>query len=121
MNALKDLKNAGKISEKLFSDLKPIGSQPPRLYGLAKVHKTDTPLRPIVSMPGSPYQRVAKKVAEWLSSVPECRINTSTEKVSAIVQSASLPPDKSLVSFDVVSLYTNVPVKESIQDQLTLV
>ena len=110
-----DLKRKGKISEELFSELRPTGSQPPRLYGLAKVHKDGTPLRPIVSMPGSAYQRVAKKVAAWLSLVPECRINTSTEKVAKQIQNMHLPPDECLVSFDIVSLYTNVPVKESIR------
>ena len=66
-------------------------------------------------MPGSAYQQVAKQVAAWLSLVPECGINTSTEKVSAQIKSQKLQPDECLVSFDVVSLYTNVPVKESIQ------
>ena len=115
VNVLNDLKKNGHISEKLYNKLKPTGSQPPRLYGLAKVHKEGTPLRPIVSMPGSAYQQVAKQVAAWLSLVPECGINTSTEKVSAQIKSQKLQPDECLVSFDVVSLYTNVPVKESIQ------
>ena len=88
---------------------------PSKLYGLAKVHKDGTPLRPIVSMPGSAYQNVAKKVAGWLSLVPQCRINTSTEKVTAQLQDMSLTTEESLISFDVTSLYTNVPVKESIQ------
>ena len=112
---LSDLKKKGKISDKLFSELKPVGSQAPRLYGLAKVHKVETPLRPIVSMPGSPYQRVAKQVAAWLSLVPECNINTSTDKVAKQLQSTVLSEDETLISFDVTSLYTNVPVKESIQ------
>ena len=62
VNVLTQLKRDGKISESLFEELKPVGSQPPRLYGLAKVHKKDTPLRPIVSMPGSAYYKVAKKL-----------------------------------------------------------
>ena len=47
VSMLKKLKDQKKISESLFKKLKPIGSQPARLYGLAKVHKTDTPLRPV--------------------------------------------------------------------------
>ena len=38
---LKSLKNDNKISESLFLKMKPIGSQPARLYGLAKIHKPD--------------------------------------------------------------------------------
>ena len=66
-------------------------------------------------MPGSAYYKVAKKVAEWLALVPQCRINTSTEKISKQLQSMSLSEEESLISFDVTALYTNVPVKESIQ------
>ena len=39
IETLKQLRKDNKISENLFNKLKPIGSQPPRLYGLAKVHK----------------------------------------------------------------------------------
>ena len=112
---LNKMKKDGKISEKLFDELKPVGSQAPRLYGLAKVHKEGTPLRPIVSMPGSAYQPVAKKVAFWLSHVPECKINTSSDKIAKQLSTTKLSENQSLISFDVVSLYTNVPVKESIK------
>ena len=36
-----------------------------RLYGEAKVHKKNIPLGPLLSMPGSAYHKVTKKVAEW--------------------------------------------------------
>ena len=45
----------------MYDRLRPIGSQPPRLYGLAKVHKTNTPMRPVLSMPGSAYNEIAKQ------------------------------------------------------------
>ena len=88
--------------------------RPARLYGLAKVHKTGVPVRP-VSMPGSCYYQTAEQVARWLSVVDECKINSSTEKISEKIKSATLEDDEELVSFDVVSLYTNVPVLETIQ------
>ena len=115
VEVLNNLKKEGKISEDLFKELKPTGSQAPRLYGLAKVHKDGTPLRPIVAFPGSAYEPVAKKIAHWLSFVPECRINTSSDKIAKELSSNKLSDNQSLISFDVVSLYTNVPVKESIK------
>ena len=69
----------------------------------------------VVSMPGSAYQQVAKQVAAWLSVVPECKINTSTSKVTQKLKNTSLSPDECLISFDVTSLYTNVPVNEAIE------
>ena len=78
---LQDLKKSGAIDKTLYKELYPTGTQAPRLYGLAKIHKEDTPMRPVLSMPGSAYHTVGKKIAEWLSYVPECKINTSTKKM----------------------------------------
>ena len=111
---LKDLKEKGEIGDFLFNKMKPIGSQPPRLYGLAKVHKTNTPVRPVLSMPGSAYYGIAKQVAFWLSHVPECNINSSTKIVCDSLNTIHLADNETLVSFDVSSLYTNVPVIEAI-------
>ncbi|XP_066929990.1 uncharacterized protein [Clytia hemisphaerica] len=111
---LKSLLSENKISEKLFDDIKPIGSQPPRLYGLAKIHKPLIPLRPVLSMPGSAYYKIAKKVADWLSVVEECQINTSSQSLSQSLKEITLENDEEMISFDVVSLYTNVPVDEAI-------
>ena len=70
-NILKRLKEEGKIDEELYQTLWPQGNQPACLYGLAKVYKKNTPVRPVLSMPRSAYHKVALKVAEWLSVVPE--------------------------------------------------
>ena len=54
---LKGLEKNGEITSALYNKLRPTGSQPPRIYGLPKIHKPDVPLRPIVSCIGSPtYQ-----------------------------------------------------------------
>ena len=47
----------------------PIGSVPPKFYGLPKIHKPDTPLRPIVSSCGSVTYGVAKELAKILKSL----------------------------------------------------
>ena len=115
LKKLKSLLEENKIGQELFDRMKPTGSQPARLYGLAKVHKANTPMRPVPSMAGSSYYNVTKQVAFWLSHVPECRINSSTKSVCDQLKDLDIGKDRELVSFDVVSLYTNVPVKEAIQ------
>jgi hypothetical protein len=114
VNILEEMKEDGRIDEHLFSKIRPMGSQPPRLYGLAKVHKNDVPVRPVLSMPGSAYHRVGEQVAEWLAKVPECGINSSTKEICDRVRNVKLEEDEELVSFDVKSLYTFVPVLEAI-------
>ena len=113
--ALKELMDAGKIDENLYTELRSTGGQLPRLYGLAKVHKENVPLRPVLSMPGSPYHKVAKKVTEWLNAIPEAKISSSTKQTVDKLKGIVLQPDEIIVSFDVSSLYTNVPVREAIE------
>ena len=115
VEALKNLRDEGKIQKSLYKKLKPRGSQPARLYGTAKVHKNIVPLRPVLSMPGSSYFKVGDQVAEWLSKVPECKINCSSKMIADKLAEIKLAEDEELISFDVVSLYTNVPVNEAIE------
>ena len=111
---LKDLHEEGKIDEALYHQLNPRGSQPARLYGLAKVHKKNTPVRPVLSMPGSAYHRVGKYVAKCYSAVPNCKINCSSKMISEKIREVILEEGEEVMSLDVVSLYTNVPVLEAI-------
>ena len=114
VNVLKEMFKAKSISQTLLDKLKPTGSQPPRLYGLAKVHKKDVPMRPVLSMPGSPYDKIGKFLSMYLSKLPECMIKVSTSDISDSLKDIIIRDDEEIVSFDVTSLYTNVPVVESI-------
>ena len=53
VTTLQNMKDTNRISDELYVKLKPIGSQPARIYGLAKIHKKAVPVRPVLSMPGS--------------------------------------------------------------------
>ena len=87
---LKQLRNENKIDDTIYNKMHPTGSQPARLYGLGKVHKTAIPVRPVLSMPGSVYHPIANLVTEWLNVVPECQINTSSQKISDSLKSVEL-------------------------------
>ena len=54
LEALKELKNEGVINKPMFERLRPTSSKAPQFYGLPKIHRPETPLRPIVSAIGSP-------------------------------------------------------------------
>ena len=114
--SLKEMLAKGLISEELHNHMKSSGGQPARLYGLAKVHKDVIPLRPVLSMPGSPYYNVATTVTKWLSVVPESKSQCTSKKIADQLKDIKLDEGEVLVSFDVVSLYTNVPVMEAIQE-----
>ena len=46
---LLSLKQNGHITETVYNKIRPRLKQPSRIYGLPYIHKTDIPLRPVVS------------------------------------------------------------------------
>ena len=52
------MKKKNEISEALYTRLRSTGVQPARLYGLAKLRKQGTPLRPVLSLSGSSYDHL---------------------------------------------------------------
>ena len=65
-------------------------------------------------MPGSPYYNLTEKITEWLSVIPESKIYCPSKQTVDNLRNVSLDHDEVVSSFDVISLYTNVPVKEAI-------
>ena len=60
---LKNIKQSGGLSTQKYKQLYPTSAVPPKFYGLHKIHKTGTPLRPIVSSRGSITYGVAKELS----------------------------------------------------------
>ena len=66
---LLDMKKKDEIREALYTRLRSTGAQPGRLYGLAKVHKQGTPLRPVLFLPGSSYDNLNKTLAKYFDEI----------------------------------------------------
>ena len=80
------------------------GAQPARLYGLAKVHKQGTPLRPILYLPGSSYDNLNKTLAKYFDEIEVANIETNTQMAKEILEKTELDSDESILSLDVKSL-----------------
>ena len=65
-------------------------------------------------MPGSPYDNLGTIVTQWLSVIPCSQIRCTNKDVADKIKEVRLEDDEVMVSFDVSSLYTNVPVDEAI-------
>ena len=90
------------------------------MYGLPKVHKPNPiPLRPILSMVGSPQHEMARWLTEVLQPVLQQYsshlIKDSFEFVNTLREFGEVGEDSFMCSFDVKSLFTNVPIEETIQ------
>ena len=92
--------------------LKSLDGRAPRLYGLPKIHKQGVPLRPIVSFVESPTHSLSKKTTRILSHLvwkSERHVKNSYDLVE-FLNTIKVDDNKSMVSFDVVSLFTKIPV-----------
>ena len=112
------MKKKDKISEELYSRLRSTGAQPVRLYGLAKVHKQGTPLRPVLYLPGSSYDNLNKTLAKYFDEIEGENIETNTQMSRVILEKTELDSDESIISLDIKSLYTNFPLKEAVEKAL---
>ena len=118
-HCLDDLLHRNYLSEEDYKLMKPTGSRPGVMYGLCKIHKDVTngrdlpPFRPILSAISTCTYSLAQFFVPVLK---EFTINTYTIKDSftfaeeVVEQNAELY----MVSFDVESLFTNIPLDETI-------
>ena len=116
---LDDLLETNYLSQEDYKRLKPVGSRPGVMYGLCKVHKDQTngvelpPFRPILSA----IQTCAYNLAKFFVPIlKEFTINEYTVKDSFSFAEEIVEQDAKLfmVSFDVESLFTNIPLDETI-------
>ena len=120
-NLLRKIKK--NLSTKLYKKLYPTGSRPGQFYGLAKIHKLKDgqgiehlPLRPIISNIGTATYEIAKHLAKLLSPLSQSDYTLSnTDGLITTLKTAQIPEDCEIVSFDVKSLFTNVPLKKTIE------
>ncbi|XP_055714925.1 uncharacterized protein LOC129809142 [Phlebotomus papatasi] len=89
----------------------------PRIYGLPKIHKQGIPLRPVVSFVGSPTYNLAKFISANLSPLSQSHYNVKNSlEIAEFVVESRLPEGYVLISLDVVSLFTNVPIDIALKE-----
>lgn len=116
MKEVKKTISKSNLEEKLKKKLIPSYETIPRIYGLPKIHKEGVPLRPIVNTIGSPTYERAKYVAKILRPLvgnTDSFIKDSHDFVK-LIKNEKIECDEILVSFDVVSLFTKIPLDEAI-------
>lgn len=107
-----------KINSKQLKYLTQFIARCPVFYGLPKIHKTNWPLRPIVSQIQGPLSKLNEVVDTLLkpctSYIVEL-LQDTTQFLQLIEQNQKLPekhPELRLVTVDVTALYTNIPHEE---------
>ena len=111
-----------KLSEQGYKKLHPTGSCPVKFYLITKIHKlpvnggiNELPIRPIVSNLSTATCNLAKYLSKLLSPLQQSRKTVKNTK-GFIEESKQqkLFREHTIVTFDVKSLFTNVPLNRTI-------
>ena len=114
---LKEIRDRGAMTDKLYQRLNPTGTQPSVLYGLAKVHKPlvdNIPkLRPILSAINTPTYKLSQYMNKLLKPFTT---NEYTARDSFAFANDIRMQDHTqyMCSLDVDSLFTNIPLTETV-------
>ena len=106
----------------VYSKTYPTRSSPGKFYGTAKLHKVPNngtvdqlPLRLIISNTGTATYDLAKYLAQLLKPLSESQYAIKNGKAfTKRLKKMAIPPEYKMVSFDVVSLFTNILLDETI-------
>ena len=78
-STLWSLTKNGELPRQLYNTLRSSAGNIPHLYGLPKIHKPGTPLRPIVSFVDSPSYQLSKHLSELLVGKSHSAVKNSGE------------------------------------------
>ena len=109
---------------KYYDGMRPVSNQPARFFATAKTHKFDTiedinvkdlNLRPIIVQTGTYIYNALKVVAQFLKPLARNEFTISdTLAFPELLKNIENSDDHEYVSYDVESLFTSIPVKETI-------
>ena len=111
---LRKLRKDGLIDDTVFQKILPGGSSPGVLYGLPKVHNTGCPFRPIVSSVNTYNYNLASFLVGILQPISTNQ-HTVKDSFRFADWAKSYKHNNGIMSsFDVCSLFTNVPLDKTI-------
>lgn len=87
----------------------------PKLWSQIKLHKQNNPIRPIMFFKNTLGETITKIINKNLPRLLNYKFEYSTshrKELIDVLAEMQLTNDSLLVSFDVVNLYTNIPVEE---------
>ena len=112
---LSKLHKEGLLDHVTYCDLHLSSSRPGILYGLPKIHKEGTPMRPILSAIGTSGYKLSKFIIKFLTPLSSNEF-TLKDSFTFVNEICAIPNDQNytMASFDVKSLFTNIPINETI-------
>ena len=118
---LRTLHNRGEINDDVYNTYRPQSTRPPRSHDLSKTHKTFEnlpPFRPVIDTTGTAYQPIAGYLSCLLNPLTHNEFNLR-DSFDAVNRIKNIPNNLfeegyRFISFDVKSLFTNIPLNKTI-------
>ena len=116
MAILSRLRKENKINKAQYDLLYPTAENIPRIYGTPKIHKPGNKVRPIVDYTGTIGYQTSRALADILSPLvggTEHHVLNSKHLADSLAE-VMIEEGEIFNSHDVVSLFTNTPIAESL-------
>ncbi|XP_066925101.1 uncharacterized protein [Clytia hemisphaerica] len=109
-----------------YEKMRPTSNAPAKLYGTAKTHKftnisditvESIKFRPIITQTGTCMYNAAQVISQYLKPLYACNdyiINNTQDFPEMIRNQSPITLDEEYVSYDVESLFTNVPINDTV-------
>lgn len=114
-NALKD--THATVPSRVRAQLINMNPSAPTLKAYPKIHKPDTPIRPITNFRSAPAYKLAKFLQQYLKSnyVFSCnRSMTSSAAFAQHIHNLKLLNTHRMMSLDIKDMYSNIPVTDTL-------
>ena len=103
------------ISPDQYTSMRNVGASLGVIYGLPKVHKNNTPLRPILAAYNTPSFNLAQFLVPLLEPFTKNEYTVpNSYSFCNFLKSFTPSTDLYMASFDITSLFTNIPLAETI-------
>ena len=115
---LKEFSKSKLITEKLAKQLEPSESRTPEFYLLPKIHKKNTPGRPVISSSGCHTEKISAYADQYLLPAAKAlpsHIKDTDDFIDNMKRIGKVNENDILVTLDVSSLYTNICNEEGIE------
>lgn len=109
-----ELHKKGIIDDKQKKELRATGTKPGIMYGSPKVHKRGAPTRPVLSTIKTPNYSLSKFLVETLKPIVGNAYTIKDSFEFCKLMSGTRNNNYHMASYDVISLFTNIPIAETI-------